>query len=93
MRYLLGILYNEKGDYQRTHADVAMSSVDENMAGLTLVDKVTVGYRKALSLIALERTDESLALAEELRAHSVNSVYHNLLDAIPALAQNTALTL
>lgn len=72
--------------FQQTRADVAMTELPLESSGLSNVDKVTVGYRKALSLLTLEKNKQAVLLSENLTALNVNSVYHNLLELIPLLA-------
>lgn len=71
--------------YQQTRADLAMSELPLDSSGLTNTDKLIVGYRKALSLIALEENKQAVLLSENLTALNVNSVYHDLIQLVPLL--------
>lgn len=71
--------------YQQTRADLAMSELPLDSSGLTNTDKLIVGYRKAISLIALEENKQAVLLSENLTALNVNSVYHDLIQLVPLL--------
>ncbi|HAU94340.1 MAG TPA: PEP-CTERM system TPR-repeat protein PrsT [Alteromonas sp.] len=72
--------------FQQTRADVAMTELPLESSGLSKVDKVTVGYRKALSLLTIGENKQAVLLSENLTALNVNSVYHDLIQLIPLLA-------
>ena len=72
--------------FQQTRADLAMSELPLESSGLSNVDKVMVGYRKALAMLTLEENKQAVLLSENLTALNVNSVYHELIQLIPLLA-------
>jgi putative PEP-CTERM system TPR-repeat lipoprotein len=64
--------------YQGIGATSALEVIDHDLAGLTTVQKVEVGYFKAQSLIQLQKIDEARVLIEQLVVLDTNSAYKGL---------------
>lgn len=64
--------------YQKTGADVALSKLKNQYAGMSEEEAAEVGFYKLESLVRLERTDDARALVEQIRNYDTQSPYKSL---------------
>lgn len=64
--------------YQKTGADVALSKMENQYAGMSDEDAAEVGFYKLESLVRLERNDDARALIEQIRSYQTDSPYKSL---------------
>ncbi|GGD48576.1 XrtA/PEP-CTERM system TPR-repeat protein PrsT [Lacimicrobium alkaliphilum] len=64
--------------YQKTGADVALSKLKNQYAGLSEEKAAEVGFYKLESLVRLQRTDDARALIEQIRNYDTDSPYKAL---------------
>ncbi|WP_156413620.1 XrtA/PEP-CTERM system TPR-repeat protein PrsT [Lacimicrobium alkaliphilum] len=64
--------------YQKTGADVALSKLKNQYAGLSEEEAAEVGFYKLESLVRLERTDDARSLIEQIKSYDTDSPYKSL---------------
>jgi putative PEP-CTERM system TPR-repeat lipoprotein len=67
--------------YQNTGAYSAISKLEHQQEGLTLVERAEIGYFKVVALARLNKIDDAFLLIEELKDIDTNSVYKGLTAA------------
>ncbi|MFQ3237295.1 MAG: hypothetical protein ACI9C4_002876, partial [Paraglaciecola sp.] len=73
--------------YQQTGAYAALSEVDYQVPGLTVLEQAEIGYFKVVSLIRLDKQEEAQILIDELATLDTTSVYKGLTMAYSAILQ------
>jgi putative PEP-CTERM system TPR-repeat lipoprotein len=64
--------------YQNTGAFAAMSELEHNLPGLTVLEQAEIGYYKVLSLLNLAKVEDARELMEDLALLDTTSVYKGL---------------
>ncbi|WP_088330612.1 XrtA/PEP-CTERM system TPR-repeat protein PrsT [Lacimicrobium sp. SS2-24] len=64
--------------YQKTGADVALSKLKNQYAGLSEDEAAEVGFYKLESLVRLERTADARSLIEQIKTYDTQSPYKSL---------------
>ncbi|OFC70692.1 XrtA/PEP-CTERM system TPR-repeat protein PrsT [Alteromonas confluentis] len=64
--------------YQKTGAENALADVDYRAEGMTAVESAEVGFYKLQALAQLEKSEEALAIIDDLETLDTSSVYRGL---------------
>jgi putative PEP-CTERM system TPR-repeat lipoprotein len=73
--------------YQKTGALAELSEIDHTDAGMAPEQEVEVGFFKLQSLAQLGKETEAKALAKQLTAIQVDSVYHGLIEVFALILE------